>query len=254
MKIAVDRTPLEPWGDPNFVDVTNRLNSTETPYYVCAGTLLRLHRDGHLSPNGGDIDIWFPKNSLDPLTATRLLEDLGFHANRASSQNIHGFRDGGRFIDFEFPFTAIRKTRWGDSCPHEVISWEVQKFHSLVNSPPYHRLVQLLTSLTHLLDGRTIPTGRFKETVAKLLYRGRRQISPIVTALLNVTHLEHKVKQVEYRIPSTLVKEFEKISSGGISWYQPKEAESVLEALYGRGWRTPRSSNVWWGFAKDAPH
>lgn len=235
---------LKPWQDPNFIDVTEALNDLKTPYYICAGTLLRLHRDGHLSPNGGDIDVWFPQDSIDPQMAVVLLENLGFETNWAAPQNLHGYRDGGRFIDFEFPFTAVRQTPSGIRVPHEIISWEVPKFY---------RLAASRDRLKNVAKGGSAPEEAYKKFAAKALYVGLRPLRKMLTEHRNPTRLQHKMKRVEYRIPSSFVEHLEEVHMGEAFWYQPSEVEPVLESLYGVDWRTPRSRRIWFEFAKNAP-
>lgn len=227
------------------MDVTKALHALGTPYYICAGTLLRLHRDGQLSPNaGGDIDVWFPQDSIDPQVAVQLLEGLGFETNWAAPQNLHGYRDGGRFIDLEFPFKALRQTSSGNAEPHEVISWVVPRFNRSINQ---------LLAMKRALEGESSPDNAAKRSVARVLHAFRRPIKPINTALLNFLQSGPRLKKVEYRIPSSFVECLEEVRLGGATWYQPRDVELVLESLYGQHWQTPRSGRVWFQYAKESP-
>lgn len=236
-----------PWSDPNFIDVTQALDAMAVPYYLCGGTLLRVHRDASLSPTGGDIDIWFPQNSITIQQALRLLETLGFRTEFGSacsgSRNLHGYREGGRMIDFSFPLKATRTTTNAVSRPHEVLLWER---HS-------HPLLLSMIRLKVVLDGRSEPKSRLKSMAAHALYASRGLLKPFNSAALRALELRTDLKRVEYRIPSAFVEELERVSMGGVYWYQPRYVEPVLESLFGEDWQIPGTERTWRGFTKDSP-
>jgi hypothetical protein len=101
--------------------------------------------------------------------------------------------------------------------------------------------------------GGSAPEEAYKKFAAKALYVGLRPLRKMLTEHRNPTRLQHKMKRVEYRIPSSFVEHLEEVHMGEAFWYQPSEVEPVLESLYGVDWRTPRSRRIWFEFAKNAP-
>lgn len=232
--------------DPNFIDVTNALNNSGISYFVGGGTLLRLHRDGSLSPETTDIDICFREGSVDLALLATLVLQLGFEMEYCDPRNMQFVREGGRKIDLNFFTYHLRSTPDGSCLSHDVITWTVVPRGTWLSNLYFN-----LRRITNVIVGGNSPENRFKRLLANF-------ISPILKPLSTYFVLiERKLaneveRNVEYRIPSHLL-DTHLVSTINASWYQPVMVETVLESLYGPNWRTPMRRDEWFGFAKESP-
>jgi hypothetical protein len=232
--------------DANFIDVTRALNDSGIPYFIGGGTLLRLHRDGDFAPETGDIDICFREGDGDQRQLERILRLLGFEIEYSDTQNMQAVRSGGRKIDLNFFSSELRPTNDGSLVPHDVIAWTVipQGGFQAKCYFTWHRI-------TNVNTGNNQPKNQSKRALASVITPILR---PFISSILSIDKsLEQRVQRhVEYRIPSSLL-DTQLIVTKNASWYQPVQAEAVLETLYGTDWQTPARREEWFGFAKDSP-
>ena len=235
---------MSPSIDPNFVDVTRLLNKNAVPYFIGFGTLLRLYRDGQLSQGTGDIDVCLRPMSMSIVEGIDMLKSLGFVVG-GQKTNVQGHREGGRKVDLNFLSQGYRQTPAGEWKLFDTMTWTV-----LHETSMRYRMHHHASRLSKAIAG----DGEINRPLYRQMARGLRLTAPITrTAILSLNsklggNLPHKI--VEYRIPSDAL-DTELVFRDGISWYQPRQVEAVLEALYGSEWSIPMEGDRWHSFTRE---
>jgi hypothetical protein len=234
------------FNDQNFDDVTRVLNELDVDYFIGNGTLLRLYRDGSLSPNRGDIDICIREGALSPQDAKELLETLGFEVKK-SDDNIQGYREPGLKVDFNFLFRERRVFADRSIVEVEILRWSVPQETGFLAD-----LSRFLDKCFRISQGKSTPASSIKKQIVRFL---RVLIAPsknmLHSARVNVDSWRSNI-EVEYCYPTDLLEtRFEKYAD--VRWRQPVHTPEVLEAIYGPNWRIPENRTYWHSFAKAVP-
>lgn len=213
--------------DQNFITALRLMNSLGITYWACHGTLLGLIRESALIPSDHDIDFAVWKASADPQQIIKLFEANGFSLTEEDTEaSLHFDRPGGRKVDVNF-YEPARDPQLA------CVLWRV---------PRQTLLARILIGLVENNEVQSRLHAALKRfPLSRLLAR------PIYS-YCNKRGTLHYYRG--YTNPLRYLQDFTFINVCNIRCMVPKNAEQILQFMYGSSWRTPINNYDW---TKDSP-
>lgn len=213
--------------DPNFVETIQLLNERKLPYWVCHGTLLGLVREGNLIPWDHDVDIavWAEQVTKQEAITLMLNQGYSLKSDGEGYDFLQFVKPGGRDVDFNFYHTK----------PDEDMAYS----EWFMERNSFTRFLGALSDprTYHGKKGRYLGWLRFLSSIFKR----------IVSA---VKKMGIYYKSAGYTTPAHLLRSLTDLEIYHLKVRVPEDYQGVLEFLYGKDWRQPKSNYDW---TKESP-